>query len=68
MRVILDIPDNKAAFLMELLDNMTFVRKTTISAEKALLLEDIKEAVENLNMVKKGILKARPAKELLDEI
>jgi hypothetical protein len=31
-------------------------------------LGEIREAVDNVNLVKKGLLKARPAKELLDEI
>ena len=68
MRVILDIPDSKAAFAMELFHNMTFIKAKTISAEKAQLLDDIKEAVDNLNLVKKGFLRAKPAKELLNEI
>jgi redox-regulated HSP33 family molecular chaperone len=32
------------------------------------ILEGLREAVEQLNLVKKGKLKARPAKELLDEL
>jgi hypothetical protein len=32
------------------------------------LLEEIKEAVENLNLVKQGKMEARPAKDLLDEL
>ena|GEM_PF-1880943 len=39
-----------------------------ITNEKALLLSEIREAVDNVNLVKKGKLQARPAKELLDEI
>jgi len=68
MKVILDIPENKAAFVMELFNNMTFIKIKTISAERAHLLEEVKEAVDNLNLVKKGFLKAKPVKELLDEI
>ena len=68
MRVILDIPENKAAFVTELFNNMTFIKTRVISAERAHLLEEVKEAVYNLNLVKKGFLKAKPVKELLDEI
>jgi len=39
-----------------------------ITNEKALLLSEIREAVDNVNLVKKGKLQARPAKELLAEI
>jgi hypothetical protein len=68
MKVILDIPDNKAAFFMELLNSFSFVKAKTISPQKAQVLLELKEAVETLNLVKEGKLKARPAKELLHEI
>ncbi|MDO9256213.1 MAG: hypothetical protein Q7U54_11920 [Bacteroidales bacterium] len=68
MKVILEIPDNKAAFFMEVLKSFSFVKAKPISPEKAQVLLELKEAVENLNMVKEGKLKARPAKELLHEL
>lgn len=68
MKVLLEIPDNKAAFFMELLNNFSFVKAKTISPEKAQVLMELKEAVETLNLVKEGKLKARSAKELLHEI
>ena len=52
---------------MELLDNFSFVKIKPITNEKALLSE-IREAVDTLNLVKKGKIQARPAKELLSEI
>ncbi len=68
MKVLIDIKDNKADFVMELLNNLSFVKTKTISPQKAQLLEEIKEAVENLNLVKHGKLKARPAKGLVNEL
>jgi len=68
MKVLVDVRDNKADFIMELLNNFSFVKAKTISPAKAQLIEDIKEAVENLNLVKQGKLKARPAKDLLNEL
>jgi hypothetical protein len=65
MKVLLDIPDNKAAFFMELLNNFSFVKAKTNSPEKAKVLLEMKEAVETLNLVKEGKLKTRSAKELL---
>ncbi len=53
---------------MELLNNLSFVKTKTISPQKAQLLEDIKESVENLNLVKHGKLKARHAKALINEL
>lgn len=68
MKVLLDIQDNKAKHLLEVLKGLSYVKAKTISDEKALLMIEIKEAVENLNLVRKGKLKARPAKDLLNEI
>ena len=68
MKVLLDIKDNKAIHLMEVLKSLSYVKAKPISNEKALLLEEIKEAVENLTLVKQGKLKARPAKDLLNEL
>jgi len=68
MKAVLDIKDSKASFVMELLDSFSFVKVQPITNEKALLLREIREAVDTVNLVKKGKIKARPAKELLDEI
>lgn len=35
---------------------------------KRQLLEELKEAVKELSLIEKGILKSRPAKALLDEL
>jgi hypothetical protein len=53
MKVILEIQDNKASFLMELLNNFKFVKVKPITNEKALLIEEIKEAFENVKLVKR---------------
>jgi hypothetical protein len=68
MRVLLDIKDSKAVHLMEVLKSLPYVKTKTISEEKAVLIEEIKEAVENLKLVREGKLKARPAKDLLNEL
>jgi hypothetical protein len=68
MKVLLDIKDSKASFVMELLNNFSFVKTKPLTDEKAELINEIKEAVENLKLVRQGKLKARPAKELLDEL
>ena len=68
MKAVLDIKDSKALFIMELLNSFSFVKIKPITNEKALLLSEIREAVNTVNLVKKGKLQARPAKELLDEI
>jgi diadenosine tetraphosphate (Ap4A) HIT family hydrolase len=68
MRVLLDIKDSEAVHLMRVLRSLPYVKELTISPEKEELVEEIKEAVENLKLVREGKLKARPARELLDEL
>jgi hypothetical protein len=68
MKVLVDIRDSKAAFVMELLNSFSFVKTKPLSNEKALLLGEIKEAVENVKLAKQGKLKAKPLNELLDEL
>jgi len=65
MKVLLDRKYNKAMHLLEVLKGLSHAKTTTISSEKSLLLEEIKEAVENLSLVRQGNLKARSAKDLL---
>ena len=68
MKILVDIRDNKAAFILELLNSFSFVKAKPISNEKALLIEEIKEAAENVKLAKQGKLKAKPLNELLDEL
>jgi polyhydroxyalkanoate synthesis regulator phasin len=68
MQVLLNIPDAKAPFLMDVLQHISYVKVKPLTDEKALLLQEIQEAVAAVNLVKKGKLSARPAKELLNEI
>lgn len=68
MKVILDIKDNKAAFVMELLNSLSFVKAKPLSDENTVLVNEIKEAVEELKLVRQGKLKARPARDLINEL
>ncbi len=68
MKVILDIQDSKAAFVMELLSSLSFVDAKPLSDENAVLVDEIKEAAEDLKLVRQGKLKARPARDLINEL
>jgi hypothetical protein len=68
MRVLLDIKDNKAIPLLEVLKGLSYVKTKTISDEKALLIEEIKEAVDNLKLARQGKLKLKTARELYNEL
>ena len=68
MKILLDVKDAKAAFIMELLNSFTYVKAKTISPQKAKLISEIREAVENLNLVEQGKMKPQSLSELLDEL
>ena len=68
MKVLLDIKDNKASFVMEVLRNFPFVKTNTLTPAKALLMEELKEAVEEVNKIKAGKRKARNAEDFLNEL
>ena len=69
MNLLIEIQDNKAAFFMELLKNFSFVKKAKpMTAEKALLIQEIKEAVEEVKLAKQGKIKLRNAEDFLNEL
>ena len=68
MKVLLDIQENKADFVMELLNNLRFVKATPLTDAKARVLSDLHEAVEEMKLIKAGKKHGRPARELLNEL
>lgn len=68
MKVILDINDDSAPFILKVLKNFKDVKAKPITNYKANVLEGIKDAVEEVKLIKQGKLKGVPAKELLNEL
>ncbi len=68
MKVLLDIKDNKAAFTMELLQSLPFIKTKFLSKYKAKVFEDLKQAVDELNSIKEGKIDGVSAKELLNDL
>lgn len=68
MKVILDIKDSKASFVLELLSNLKFVKAKPISSYKSEIFEGLNDAVEEINLAKEGKLELKKASELFDEV
>ena len=68
MKVLLDIKDNKADFVMELLQSFSFVKAEPISTPKARFLKEFKRAVDEVALAKQGKVKLKTAEQLLDEL
>ena len=68
MKLILEIKDNKAAFFMELLKNFPYVKAKQLSENKAIVLQELKEAVEEVKLAKKGKVKLKSFDDFLNEL
>lgn len=68
MKVLLDIPDNKADSLMEVLKSISFVKTKQLTDAKALLMEEIREAVLEMKLIKAHKKKARNAEDFLHDL
>ena len=68
MKVLLDIKDEKAPYLMEVLKSLSFVKTKQLTPYKAKVLQDIEEAVAEMKLIAEGKLKGRKAEDLFDEL
>lgn len=73
MQFIVQVPDNKAPFFLELARSLKFVKVSpdSIADEeptKEQLKAEIRQAVREVNLIKKGKLKSRPIEDLLNEL
>ncbi len=69
MQVLIEIPDSKATFGLEVLRNLAFVKKVNpITPEKVSLFEDLKEAANEVKLHKQGKIKLKTAQDLLNEL
>ena len=68
MKVMLDIKDNKASFVMALLKEFSFVKTQPLTYSNALFLEELKGAVKEVALAKQGKLKLQSAQDFLNEL
>ena len=72
MKILLDIPDNKSAFFMELLQNLPFIHAEKVEDDNVRSEEEffdgLQEAIEEVKLAKEGKIKLQSAREFLDEL
>jgi hypothetical protein len=68
MKLLLDIHDDKAAFILELLENFKFVKLTPLTIYHAGVLESLKDAVEEVNEIKAGKKYSQSLSSFLDNV
>ncbi len=68
MKVILDIKDENASSLMEVLKGLKYVKAKPITTAKATYFVELKESVEEVKLAKKGKLKLKTFDSFLNEL
>lgn len=68
MKFVIDIEESKVSTLIALLNDLPYVKTKPLTNYKAKVLEDLKDAVDEFNMVISGKLDARNADDLLNEL
>ena len=67
-KVLLDIKEEKAAFVMELLPNLSFVKVKKISSNKTQSLAESKESIEEVEQAREGKIALKSLDQLLKEL
>ena len=68
MKLLIDVKDEKAAFIMELLESFPYIKTEEISPKKARAIKGMKGAIKEVNLAKEGKIQLKSARELLDEL
>lgn len=68
-QLTVQIEENRFGFLLELLRSLDFVKvnETDVDSRES-VIENLRLGLEEVNQIKQGKLKGRPASELLNEL
>ena len=67
-RIVIDIPDNKVNFFMELLNNLGLKKVRRLSVEQKEFVDDLKQSLNEVELHRQGKIKLQPARFLLNEL
>ena len=69
-QIVLNVPTRKYNFMMELLQNLDFVKvvEENDGDSREDIIANLKEAAKSLKLIKEGKLVGCPAEELLNEL
>ena len=68
MKILLDVKDSKARFIIELLENFNFVKAQNITSREAEILNDLAVAVQEVNLLKKSNQKSLSLTDFLNDV
>lgn len=67
-QIIINIPDEKYAFFIELIKSLDFVQMEQKGDTKEEIIANLKEGFKEMKQFKKGKLKGTPLEDFLDEL
>ena len=67
-RIVIDIPDNKINFFMELINNLGFKKVKRLSKEQKGFVDDLKHSLEEVEQHRQGKIQLQPARDFLNEL
>lgn len=67
-RIVIDIPDNKFNFFMELVNNLGFKKVKHVSKEQQQFVDDLQHSLEQVKQHQEGKIKLQSAKDFLNEL
>jgi hypothetical protein len=68
MKILLEIPDNRAVSILDVLKSISYVKAKPLTEVNAQLLSEMKDAVDEIKLIKTGKKKARNAEDFLNEL
>lgn len=67
-RIVMDIPDNKLSFFMELVNNLGFKNIEKLTNVQKEFVDDLKNSLNEVEQHRQGKIKLQSAKDFLNEL
>ncbi|MEX0982935.1 MAG: hypothetical protein WD577_13715 [Bacteroidales bacterium] len=67
-RIVIDIPDNKVAFFMELIKNLGIKKVEKLSDEQKSFVDDLQHSLGQVKQHQEGKIKLQSAEDFLNEL
>ena len=67
-RIVIDIPDNKLQFFLELVKNLGFKKVKRLTKEQKKLVDDLQHSLRQVKEHKENKIELQPARDFLDEL
>ncbi len=67
-RVVIDIPDSKFKFFMELVNNLGFKKVRQLDPEQQEFVDDLQHSLKEVKLMQEGKLEKQTAEDFLNEL